>query len=153
MRYQDQIVKLTQRALDDVLRAAAALPADRVDWSPAPTARSALSQLREIAATAAWFGPLIREGRLPDLAEHESTLDEELGLEACREAAARQMGEVCEAIEAFPDSELEREVVLPFGGGTAMSMADILYLPAWNLVYHLGQVNYIQTMLGDRKMH
>ena len=27
--------------------------------------------------------------------------------------------------------------------------ADLLFLAYWNLVYHTGQINYLQTMLGD----
>jgi hypothetical protein len=42
---------------------------------------------------------------------------------------------------------------MPFGGGVVMTMADILSLPSWNMVYHLGQINQIQLMLGDREMH
>lgn len=32
-------------------------------------------------------------------------------------------------------------------------MADVLFLHSWNLTYHLGQINQLQLMLGDREMH
>jgi hypothetical protein len=34
-----------------------------------------------------------------------------------------------------------------------VSLADVCFLHYWNTVYHLGQVNYLQTLLGDREMH
>ena len=57
------------------------------------------------------------------------------------------------AISDFPEGKLDEEITLPFGGGMTMTMADLLGLPYWNTVYHLGQINQIQLMLGDREMH
>ena len=63
------------------------------------------------------------------------------------------MADLCHAVAAIPDAALEREITLPFGGGTVMTLADALGLPAWNMTYHLGQINLIGLMLGDRRMH
>ena len=32
-------------------------------------------------------------------------------------------------------------------------MADILMLHYHNMTYHLGQINFIQLMYGDKEMH
>jgi hypothetical protein len=32
-------------------------------------------------------------------------------------------------------------------------VADVILSPYWQLVYHTGQVNYIQTLYGDRELH
>jgi hypothetical protein len=158
MRYQDQIVQGTQRALQDVCRAALAVPADRADWSPGGEARSTLNQMQEIATSAAWFLPIIRERKVPEFDEHARReairLRREFDtIEKCIEAAQQSTGELCQAIAAFPDRELEAEMKLPFGGGTLLTMAEILSMHAWNMVYHLGQINQIQLILGDREMH
>jgi hypothetical protein len=34
-----------------------------------------------------------------------------------------------------------------------MTFAEILSLHHWNMVYHLGQINQIQLILGDKVMH
>ena len=34
-----------------------------------------------------------------------------------------------------------------------MTLADVMMLCYWNIVYHLGQINQIQLMLGDEEMH
>lgn len=158
MRYQDQVVKQTQRALDDVLRAVDALPEDKRDWKPAETARSALNQLQEIAMSPQFFVRLIRDGKMLEFDDHAKEESEKLRksfntLAKCREAAKDGTSELCQIVSDFPDDRLEDEVTLPFAGGMVMTMADVLGLHAWNLTYHHGQVNYIQTMLGDLEMH
>jgi hypothetical protein len=158
MRYQDQVVRTTQKALDDVCRAALAVPEDKTEWVPMGEARTVLSQMQEIATSASWFLPIIRDGKAPEFDEHarreaarlRETYDT---VGKCVEGAKQTISELCSAISAFPDSQLEGEVRMPFGGGVVMTMADILSLPSWNMVYHLGQINQIQLMLGDREMH
>ncbi|HJP82147.1 MAG TPA: DinB family protein [Fimbriimonadaceae bacterium] len=157
MRYLDQIVKQTQKAVDDICRTAEAMPLDKENWTPGEHARSALQQMQEVAAQAAWFLPIIRERRVPE-GQHE--IQEAMKARAsydtiakCVEAARSSTAELCQAITEFPEGKLDEEVTLPFGGGTVVTMADVLSLPAWNAIYHLGQINQIQLMLGDREMH
>lgn len=158
MRYQDQLVRVTQKALDDVCRAARAVPDDKHEWSPMGEARSVLSQMQEIAASGHWFLPIIRDGVSPEFDEHARKEAIRLRksfdtVEKCIEAARGSIGGLCQAIEAFPEDRMELEIHMPFGGGVTLTMADVLGMPAWNMTYHLGQINQIQLMLGDREMH
>lgn len=158
MRYQDQVVKTTYKSLDDVCRAAQAVAADKLDWNPGGEARSILNQMQEIAMAGSWFLPLIRDGKVPEFDRHAireaRRLREQFDtLDKCIDAARSSTSELCQAIAEFPDSELEREMHVPFGGGQTMTMADILAIPSWNMIYHLGQINYVQLMLGDKEMH
>lgn len=157
MRYQDQVVKLTQKALGDVCRAAVAVPSDRVDWSPMGNARSVLNQMQEIATSGTWFLPLVESGMVPvfdrETATNHKLFRETLdSLDDCIAEANQSTGQLCQAIIAFPDKDLENEVTLPFGAGKT-TMADVLQMHYWNMVYHLGQINQIQLMLGDSAMH
>src|SRR5579864_6493975 len=157
MRYQDLVVKLTQKALDDVCRAAKAVPADKIEWVPLGKVRSVLNQMQEIATSGTWFLPLVESGIVP-------VFDRELGeeharfrrlidnLDDCIAEARQSTGQLCQAIVAFADKELDVEVTLPFGAGMT-TMADVLAMHYWNMVYHLGQINQIQLMLGDQEMH
>jgi hypothetical protein len=157
MRYLDQLVKQTQKAVDDICRSAEAVPEDRVDWAPGEHARSTLNQMREVATQAAWFMPIIRDRQTPggrESIDQVMELSEKLAtISQCAELARSSTAELCQAISAFPEAALDEEMAMPFGGGITMSMADVLGLPCWNLVYHLGQINQIQLMLGDRDMH
>lgn len=156
MRYQDQIVRRTQSALDDIVRAAKAIPSQQIDWSPGGAARSTLAQMREIAQTGDRFLPLIAgdahvfEGHA---AREEAAISGSEGLDDLVAQARSGVARLCQAIMAIPDAELEGEITLPFGGGMVMTLADALGLPAWNMTYHLGQINQIGLILGDRRMH
>ncbi|HWA84470.1 MAG TPA: DinB family protein [Fimbriimonadaceae bacterium] len=157
MRYQDQVVRLTQKALDDICRAATAIPADKLDWAPAGNARSALNQMQEIATSATWFLPLVESGVVPvfdkEMADNHTRFRKTLArLDECVVEARQSTGQLCQAIISFADEELEHEVTLPFGAGKT-TMADVLQMHYWNMVYHLGQINQIQLMLGDSAMH
>ncbi len=158
MRYQDQVVRATQKALDDVCRAALSVPADKLEWVPMGDVRTVLSQMQEVATAGSWFLPIVRDRRQPEFDEHARKEAVRLRksydtVEKCVEAARNSTSDLCIAIAAFPDSDLEDEMRLPFGGGVVMTMADVLGMHQWNLVYHLGQINQIQLMLGDKEMH
>lgn len=158
MRYLDQLVKQTQKAVDDICRAAEAVPQASHTWSPGGEARSVLDQMREVATQAAWFLPTIRDRKVPEFDRHAIQEAKRLResfdtVEQCAEAARSSTVELCQAISAFPESKLDEEIVMPFGGGSTMTMADVLGLPYWNMVYHLGQISAIQLALGDREMH
>jgi len=158
MRYQDEIVRMTQRALDDVCRAALAIPSEKREWVPMGAARSVLNQMQELAVAALWFYDIIQDLRITR--EPERDIDEIMvkareitTVEECVERARTSTSDLCRAIAAFPDEALDVEVTLPFGAGQTASMADMLYMHAWNLTYHLGQINQMQLMLGDPEMH
>lgn len=157
MRYQDQVVKLTQKALDDICRSALSVPVEKLEWIPMGKARSVLSQMQEIATSATWFLPLVESGVVPmfdeEMKENHTKFRQTLShIDDCIAEAKQSTGQLCQAIIAFPDSNLDAEVELPFGSGKT-TMADVLAMHYWNMVYHLGQINLIQLMLGDSKMH
>jgi len=149
---------MTQRALDDLIRAVDAMDPESREWVPAATSRSALHQLRELAVSTTLLTKVIKSGTGGHLDAHARAvsgdmLDSVTTYEEARDKTRDGTAEVCSLIANFPDDQLEDDVVLPFGGGIRLTMADCLGLHYWNLVYHCGQVNYIQTMLGDLKMH
>ena len=155
MRLQDQLVLNTQKALDDICRAALAVPEDKREWSPGGAARSTLSQMQEIALAVNWLIPFAKGetvGRHDRVAMQRAAA-ELATIEACVEAARQNVSDWCNVIADFPDERLDEEVTLPFGSGMTMSLADVLGLPAWNMTYHLGQINLIQLLLGDKEMH
>lgn len=156
------MVKMTQRAVDDICRAALALPPTAVEWSAGGEARSALDQMREVAQSAAWLLPLILEKSAAEFAKHPDKdpghrhMPESEGLNTihdCVDAARRTTSELCRAIASAPTKRLDEEVSLPFGGGMVMTFADVLGMHYWNLVYHLGQINQIGLAHGDKEMH
>ena len=63
------------------------------------------------------------------------------------------MAETLDYIENYPEGDLDRMIALPFMPDLKLSVAEILASPYWNLTYHLGQINFIQTTYGDMEMH
>jgi hypothetical protein len=109
--------------------------------------------MREVALTGRWFLPILAGEPIPAGDEHQNLTEELSTVEQCVQAARENIGELCQAIAQFPDEGLDREITLPFGGGTVLPMSDVLGLASWNLIYHLGQVNQIQLIYGDPEMH
>ena len=148
---------MTQKALGDVCRAAEAVPAEKLDWCPGGVARSVLNQMQEVATSGTWFLPIV-ESRVVPVFDKESAQEHTkfrrtlTTIAQCIDEARQSTSQLCQAIIAFPDADLESEVTLPFGSGST-SMADVLAMHYWNMVYHLGQINQIQLLLGDSVMH
>ncbi|CAN5516559.1 hypothetical protein BH11ARM2_BH11ARM2_30230 [soil metagenome] len=153
MRLQDYLVSVTLGSLDDVCRAALAVPTDKADWSPGGEARSTLDQMREVATGAELFLPLVRGDGMPDFSVHMRTRAGLIDVESCAALARESTSNLCREIAAFPDERLDEEIALPFAGGVRWTMAELLGKHHWNLTYHLGQISQIQLMLGDRAMH
>lgn len=143
----------TQGALDDVCRAALAVPEERAGWSPGGEARSTLDQMREVATGAELFLPLVRGDGMPDFSAHMKTCSGLADVESCVNLARESTSNLCREIAAFPDERLDEEIALPFAGGVRWTMAELLGKHHWNLTYHLGQISLIQLILGDRTMH
>ena len=57
--------------------------------------------------------------------------------------------ELCQVLESVPDERLADVQSHPMDPARNVTTADLLFLAYWNLVYHTGQINYLQTMLGD----
>jgi hypothetical protein len=158
LRYQDFIIETTRKACEGLIRCARALPADKLDWKPGPDARSALDQLQECAQSPTWYTAILEARSCPPfdaetLGQYRAARVTWDTIEKCEEIMNANNEALFDVIRDFPDEELETRIMLPFGGGMEVSMADMTLTQYWNATYHLGQISYIQTLLGDRQMH
>jgi hypothetical protein len=158
MRYQDQIAAATMTVVEDLFRSAHAMPEDKLNWTPLESKRSVINILQECAQAPNWFRGMLITRSMPDLKEEDfekaraeraqwETLDE------CERICRENTEKLCAVIRSFPDEDLGLMVHIPFGGGMDKSMADVVMFHYWNIVYHIGQINYIQTLYGDYEMH
>jgi glutathione S-transferase len=72
------------------------------------------------------------------------------GGEAVKAKLLEATQELAEAILAVPDADLANEIQVDT---ETYLLADCFLHPYWNMVYHEGQINYIQTLYGDRESH
>jgi uncharacterized damage-inducible protein DinB len=63
----------------------------------------------------------------------------------------RSLTRLCDTLIALPAERLTEMVILP--DGEKMPSALAMLVPANHMQYHLGQINYLQTLMGDEEYH
>lgn len=157
MKAAELIEIMTQSAVNNLFMSAKRVPADKLDWKPLELGRSVIDQLQECAMSANWSIQLLKERAFPDLspeimAEYENTRKQWTTLEQCEGACRAATDQLLDAIRAFPEDDLGTKIHVPFGPNHDWSIYDAMGLHAWNCTYHMGQINYIQTLYGDKSM-
>jgi hypothetical protein len=150
---QQQAARLTRQAWEGLLRTAEFVPAEKRDWVPEGKARTYHDFMAECAIMADWGARFLKTGEFPPF-DREAYEKAKAGLdtlEKIKTAGNAGIERICAAIEAVPDAKLGETILTPWG--MTMTIADMLFTCYWNLVYHWGQVNYIQMLLGDTEMH
>ena len=158
MRFQDYVIELTDRACKDLVVNARALPADKLEWQPMDQARSALDILQECSQSPSWFTGILQAKACPDfnpemMQEAMTARKQWTTIDACERTMQQNLEQLYAVIRDYPDADLDVKITLPFGENMVRSMADMMMGQFWNTDYHIGQVCYIQTMLGDKEMH
>jgi hypothetical protein len=145
-------------AKSQLVRALNTTPDDRINWSPAPSARTPI----EIAAHAA-EGVKNIHGTLDGRTFAVPTPEEaDRGFRAweaqfkTREKVLDLLERNSEAFVGWLDGltpeRLETMVTMPFGmGQVPLSMA--ITFVARHTQYHVAQMDYVQTLYGDRDWH
>ncbi len=149
------VAKKIQTASDSLYAACAKMPADRVEWKPTVegnTGRDALDQVLECACLGAWAAQAYAAGdTLPavDWDEYKVQCDAHRNQAAALAWLKSSHTALVSAISAMSDEKLAEAVTDPLHN-TPSTWGDFaIDLVYWNLVYHEGQVNYIQVLYGD----
>lgn len=157
----DLIESAKQRAIGNMeffLRNFRYVPDDKLNWSPAPSAKSPLRVAAHTALYAGRFAKMIRERQLPSpenldewLAEREQ---EEIAITSRdeMERVFRQgTAEVVEALDSLKPEEVELQLTSP--AGFSMPMTQLIALPGWHATLHAGQIDYLQTCWDDQTVY
>ncbi len=158
MKYADQVIRMTKSATEHLFRTARPMPPDKLTWKVQDQGRSALDQIQECAQSSLWFAPMLVNQRAPEFTEEGMAAAAKqraawTTLDACEKACKEHNKALFQAVRDFPEADWNKEIKLPFGENFVASMADIALFHYWNLVYHTGQIGFIQTLYGDRDMH
>ncbi len=158
MTSKSLIISATERALTEIFRAASFVPEDKLTWQAGEGARPVMNILQECAHCPSWSVALLKERKMPEFTpefmEQLRAMWAAWNTPAICEAQGKEcLVEFKAAIEAFPESDMEQTMFMPFGGGREFAFWEVMMLPYWNLTYHLGQINYVQTLYGDKEMH
>ena len=151
MDYFDALTHLFQEGLDSMWNGVNATPVEKLDWRPAPDARTAREILAELPYTTTYSAEMVRSRKQPDVKGEESgTPKGKQEISELEKAHRASVEEFLEAIQQFPEEHLQDSLDLPWGTRTFL---QIITYPYWNMMYHWGQISYIQTMYGDKETH
>ena len=150
---QTLAVTLTNRAAGMLAAAASLTPDDRLTWQPLDQGRSIREQLVECALANLNWARILQArtySRLPPQMWEKAlrALDtREKVLTSLQETTA----ELVTAIQSIGDDEIGRVLALPAEDGVDLTIAEACLHAYWNMVYHAGQISYIQTLYGDMR--
>lgn len=144
------------RSKEQLLSSLATTPDDKLNWSPATTARTPLQLAAHAASAVSGIVRMLNGEPFPyagtgefdasmRLAEQEYTTREQV-LALMEQNSAQYLT----WIDALSPEQVSSTVTIPFG---PMPMAVGVTLPADHIRYHAAQLNYLQTICGDRDWH
>ena len=145
----------TTRALDSFLLDLSYVPADKLTWSPAPTAKSALDIATHCAAYSGNFAEIIAAGKFCFTLEEfldkiQSAKDSITTLEQAEEMLRESIADSITALDTVDPEQIHAMVEAPHGPAPFIFF---LTLPAMHLEKHGAQIDYLQTCWGDLEVH
>ena len=148
-------VRMNRSAIKSLAANLDAMPADKQAWKPLDLGRTALNQVQECAVINPWFAGILANRAVPEMdgGAYGAAIAALDSADKAMAALIASADTLAAAIEAFPDDLLHETVTLPFGKGMVMTFEEIMLAPYWNMVYHQGQIAYVQTLYGDTDMH
>jgi hypothetical protein len=151
MTIKEFIIADTVRSFDNLMATARKVPADKLDWKPLDAGRSTLNLAAECAVCPTWVpGLLGARGFDPALfSTFEESVNALKTLDECEATGKANLEKLKDAINAFPDEDMDTQVELPWG---KYSLREVMTFAGWNCTYHMGQISYIQTLYGDMSM-
>ena len=148
MNYEDVLEVMFEDGLDSLWRGVKAMPEDKLDWQPSPEARTVRQLLEEVVMTTAYSAKLVLQQKDPGMSEEGG--EDPKSLADMENAHRANVKEFMAAVREFPEAKLQDSIELPWG---TMTFLQVITYPYWNLMYHWGQISYLQTMYGDKEMH
>ncbi len=146
--------KSTRDVAVGLARTFSAMPSDKQAWSPLDLGRTALNQIAECAVINAYGAQTLRDRAAPPF-EGNAYQQACAALDTVEKAVAAlsdSTKELSAAIETLPDDQLETKIQFPWDSEPS-TLAEAALIPYWNMTYHIGQINYVQTLYGDKESH
>jgi uncharacterized damage-inducible protein DinB len=145
MSQLESLVNQAQWAGNDLAYNLQFIPAEKLNWKPAPAAKSALEIANHTAAALEAMRPVLQGGawQRPEFAPATDLASAQALLRKTTQAYA-------EALKSVSPADLERKIELPFG---TFPLGRCCAFPVIDLIHHRGQIAYLQTILGDTEDH
>ena len=147
-----QLRESTERARRLLTNDLKAIAADQTNTCPGGCARTALNIVAECASVNGMIATVLSGGEFqrPSPEAREAHLNSFDTPEKALAYLDEQTGRLQAAIETLDVDTLGDEMS-PLG--RPMTRFGVAALPSWHMMYHDGQLNYIQCLHGDAEMH
>jgi hypothetical protein len=143
---QEAIAARTEEAFRDLFTSARRMPADKLNWQPLGEGRTALNQLQECATAPLFYTSVLTSEPLENMREVRKSWD----IDECERRGTEATERLTQIIRSLSDERLTTQLEVPKNG--TLSVIDVVWMHLANLTYHLGAINYIQTLYGDLEM-
>lgn len=149
MNTPETLTKLFEDGLPMLTKAVEAVPEDKLDWKPAEGSRTIRQLFTEIVMMTGYVAQALDERGVPP---YEEMADEyaKKSIPQLTTQLDKNAKHYYEAIKNFPEAEYGKTLEAPWGVWTYF---QTMSYPYWNLMWHTGQINYIQTMYGDQNFY
>jgi hypothetical protein len=142
-------------ALDHFLNDLGFVPADKLTWSPTPTAKSALQIAAHCAGYSGVFASIITAGKFPYSLEEfrgrvQAAIDSITTLEEAEAMLRKGIAETIAALDTVKPEQIGAIIDAPHG---QTPFTFFMTLPARHLNNHGAQIDYLQTCWGDQEVH
>ena len=151
MTANELLIHLTRSQIKETFDAARQLPTERLNWQPAPGARSALDQLQELATALDFNWDVYTQRKVEwsqEKAERWTSYRAQFtDIDTLEKMAMTGTERLAEFLSIFDPADYSAPVEFPFPG--EFNMADCLAYHYWNATYHNGQINYIASLIPE----
>jgi hypothetical protein len=139
------VADATEEALEDLIKSIRRMPLEKLTWRPMDLGRTALDQFQECATAPNTYRSRILG--LPEVNEREQR--KVWDVDETERRARATTAELLLVTRSISEARLSETVAVPWG---TTSILELIWMHLWNLTYHLGAVNHIQTLYGDLEM-
>lgn len=145
-------IQMTTETAEILIAVATATPAERLAWTPLENGRSILEQLAECAVANRKWASILRTGFYANLPEgaYDQAVRDAADLTSATSMLRAATSELVTAIGTVSPDRLGDMIETEWG---PYSIARCCLHAYWNMAYHEGQINYIQTLYGDFEDH
>ena len=126
------------------------IPVEKHNWCAGGCAKTPLQIYLECAGALRLMARLI-QGKPADRAEGHVKPEDYPTYKDAKALMEKSLQELNAALDSLEESRLAEIVEMPWG--MKMPMTQVIFLGSYHTSYHNGQLNYIQTLLGDSEFH
>ena len=144
------------RAKERISKALMTTPNEKINWSPAPSARTPIELVVHAGIGNTIIGNMILGKPFPygSMAEMDAASKTEEKKYSTREEALgileKTSSEYLALLDSLTDEQLKSTVIF---GASSFPMASAITFPADHIRSHASQIDYIQTVYGDNEFH